>query len=242
MDTNPGNRIRNTPRRRLTRPVTAGLTVAVAAAAMAAPAAAVALAAAPAQAATTTTVAATSSTATTSAATTSAAATVGTTSSAATTSAATTSAATTSTASTSQRGQLVSVTPLRTLPNRAAVTARLTADGFNPAMDRYGVRTYRLVYRTVDAKGRPTTASGLLALPVNAPRDLTVVSFTHGTEVFRGDAPSMSLTGFEPNARNLSETPSCPAVHDREQFGTNIVQNCSRSWSVPGMPRSRIRA
>jgi hypothetical protein len=163
MDTTPGNRIRNTPRRRLTRPVTAGLTVAVAAAAMAAPAAAVALAAAPAQAATTTTV-----------------------------------AATTSAASTSQRGQLVSVTPLRTLPNRAAVTARLKADGFNPATDRYGVRTYRLVYRTIDAKGRPTTASGLLALPVNAPRDLTVVSFTHGTEVFRGDAPSMSPTGFEP--------------------------------------------
>ena len=161
MATNPGNRIRNTPRRRLTRPVTAGLTVAVAAAAMAAPAAAVALAAAPAQAATTST-------------------------------------ATTSTASTSHRGQLVSVTPLRTLPNRAAVTARLKADGFDPATDRYGVRTYRLVYRTVDAKGRPTTASGLLALPVNAPGDLTVVSFTHGTEVFRGDAPSMSPTGFEP--------------------------------------------
>ena len=88
----------------------------------------------------------------------------------------------------------MSVTPLRTLPNRAAVTARLRADGFDPATDRYGVRTYR----TVDAKGRPTTASGLLALPVNAPRNLTVVSFTHGTEVFRGDAPSMSPTGFEP--------------------------------------------
>src|SRR5690349_4574932 len=167
MDTNPGSRIRNTPRRRLGRPVTASLTVAVAAAAMAAPAAAVALTAAPAQAA-------------------------------APTSTASTSTATTSTASTSHRGQLVLATPLRTLPNRAAVTARLKADGFDPATDRYGVRTYRLVYRTVDAKGRPTTASGLLALPVNTPRDLTVVSFTHGTEVFRGDAPSMSPTGFEP--------------------------------------------
>src|SRR5690348_16475442 len=49
MDTNPGSRIPNTPRLRLARPVTAGLTVAVAAAAMAAPAAAVALAAAPTQ-------------------------------------------------------------------------------------------------------------------------------------------------------------------------------------------------
>lgn len=158
MDTNPGNRIRNTPRRRLARPVTAGLTVAVAAAAMAAPAAAVALAAAPAQAATATV-----------------------------------------TVGTSHRGQLVSATPLLTLKNRAVVTARLKADGFNPATDRYGVRTYRLVYRTVDAQGRPTTASGLLALPIKAPRNLPVVSFTHGTEVFRGDAPSMSPAGFEPD-------------------------------------------
>ena len=78
------------------------------------------------------------------------------------------------------------------------MTARLRADGFNPATDRYGVRTYRLVYRTVDAHGRPSTASGLLALPIGGPRDLPVVSFTHGTEVFRGDAPSEQPTGFEP--------------------------------------------
>jgi hypothetical protein len=102
------------------------------------------------------------------------------------------------TATASNRGQLISATPLLILKNRAAVTARLKADGFDPATDRYGVRTYRLVYRTVDARGRPTTASGLLALPITTTRDLPVVSFTHGTEVFRGDAPSMSPAGFEP--------------------------------------------
>ncbi|HEY2270796.1 MAG TPA: hypothetical protein VGI96_49835 [Streptosporangiaceae bacterium] len=101
-------------------------------------------------------------------------------------------------AATAHRGQLVSATPLRTLEDRAAVTARLRADGFNPGTDRYGVRTYRLVYRTVDAHGRPTAASGLLALPIGGPRNLPVVSFTHGTEVFRGDAPSEQPTGFEP--------------------------------------------
>jgi hypothetical protein len=101
-------------------------------------------------------------------------------------------------AATAHRGQLVSATPFRTLKDRAAVTARLKADGFNPGTDRYGVRTYRLVYRTVDAHGRPTTASGLLALPIGGPRNLPVVSFTHGTEVFRGDAPSEQPTGFEP--------------------------------------------
>jgi hypothetical protein len=102
------------------------------------------------------------------------------------------------TAHAGHRGQLISATPLRTFKDRAAVTARLRADGFNPATDRYGVRTYRLVYRTVDARGGPTTASGLLALPIGGPRDLPVVSFTHGTEVFRGDAPSEQPTGFEP--------------------------------------------
>jgi hypothetical protein len=108
------------------------------------------------------------------------------------------SAATHVTIPASHRGQLVSATPLRTLPDQAAVTARLKADGFVPATDRYGVRTYRLVYRTVDAHRRPTTASGLLALPIGGPRNLPAVSFAHGTELFRGDAPSESPAGFEP--------------------------------------------
>src|SRR6266487_3372279 len=52
------------------------------------------------------------------------------------------------------RGRLVSVTALRTLPDRAAVKAELTTDGFAATQARYGVRTYRLVYRTVSAAGR----------------------------------------------------------------------------------------
>jgi hypothetical protein len=96
------------------------------------------------------------------------------------------------------RGRLVSVTPLRTLPGKAAVKAELTADGFATTSVRYGVRTYRLVYRTVSATGQPTTASGLLAVPISGEHRLTVVSFTHGTEVYRGAAPSMQPHGFEP--------------------------------------------
>ncbi|HEY4464741.1 MAG TPA: hypothetical protein VGN41_18900, partial [Streptosporangiaceae bacterium] len=70
-------------------------------------------------------------------------------------------------ASPADRGHLVSVTPLGTLPTPAAVRAELTADGFSAAPARYGVRSYRLVYRTVDAHGRPATASGLMVLPVS---------------------------------------------------------------------------
>ena len=101
-------------------------------------------------------------------------------------------------ASDGYRGRLVSVTALRTLPNRAAVSSALTADGFGAGAVRYGVRTYRLVYRTVSATGQPTTASGLLAVPVSTARRLNVVSFAHGTEIYRGDAPSMQPHGFEP--------------------------------------------
>ncbi|HEY0716011.1 MAG TPA: hypothetical protein VGD68_00210 [Streptosporangiaceae bacterium] len=98
----------------------------------------------------------------------------------------------------SQRGHLVSVTPLTALPTVAAVRSELTGDGFDPAAARYGVRSYRLVYRTVDASGRPTTASGLMVLPDSGARELSLVSFDHGTESYRGDAPSESPTGFEP--------------------------------------------
>jgi hypothetical protein len=97
-----------------------------------------------------------------------------------------------------QRGQLVSVTPLRSLPTAAAVRSELTGDDFDASSVRYGVRSYRLVYRTVDAFGRPATASGLMVLPDRRGRQLSVVSYDHGTESYRKDAPSESPTGSEP--------------------------------------------
>jgi hypothetical protein len=89
-------------------------------------------------------------------------------------------------------GRLISVTALHTYADRAEVDAALAADEFDPGTDRYGVRTYRLVYRTTDATGHPTTASGLVALPINDERRLTPVSFGHGTEIYKPDAPSTS--------------------------------------------------
>jgi dienelactone hydrolase len=76
------------------------------------------------------------------------------------------------------------------------VDAKLTSDKFEPGTDRYGVRTYRLVYRTIDAQGHPATASGLLALPQNSAASLRTVSFAHGTENYKPDAPSTSDDGF----------------------------------------------
>ncbi|MCY1144530.1 lipase [Actinoplanes sp. Pm04-4] len=96
------------------------------------------------------------------------------------------------TPATAASGRLVSVTALRTYPTWGDVDAALAADKFDPGTDRFGVRTYRLVYRTTDATGKPTTASGLVALPINGWRWLRTVSFGHGTEIFKGDAPSTS--------------------------------------------------
>jgi hypothetical protein len=89
------------------------------------------------------------------------------------------------------RGALISAQHLRTLSATEAA-AELASDRFDPGTVRYGVDTYRLVYRTIDPQGRPTIASGLLVLPRNHARRLRPVSFTHGTELFKGDAPSVA--------------------------------------------------
>jgi hypothetical protein len=96
----------------------------------------------------------------------------------------------------SGRGQIVAVQPLRTLPSKEDVARELSAAEFKTDEVRYGVDTYQLVYRTVDPAGRPTTASGLVALPRNGVRELRTVSYTHGTEFNRTGAPSMWRNGW----------------------------------------------
>jgi hypothetical protein len=90
------------------------------------------------------------------------------------------------------RGRIVGdPVPLRTL-TAAEVRALLRDAGFDASRAVYDVDLTRIVYRTVDAAGRPTVASGLVVLPRNRSRALTAVSYAHGSEVYRGDAPSVS--------------------------------------------------
>ncbi|WP_254647141.1 lipase [Streptomyces sp. GbtcB6] len=92
------------------------------------------------------------------------------------------------------RGTVVSVEHLRTLSARQ-VAAELTGDeagAWDTGAVRYGLDTFRIVYRTVDLRGRPTTASGLPALPRSGEQQLQTMSFTHGTELFKGDVASVS--------------------------------------------------
>lgn len=96
-------------------------------------------------------------------------------------------------AKTGQRGALVDHVDLRTITTETLET-ELQGEGFSDkASIRYDIKTYRLVYRTVDELGRPTTASGLVALPERrAGRVLETVSYSHGTELAKADAPSVA--------------------------------------------------
>jgi hypothetical protein len=89
------------------------------------------------------------------------------------------------------RGRLVGAVHLQTA-RAADVRARLRDAGFDASRVAYDVDLYRLVYRTVGVDGRPTTASGLVVLPRSGSRTLTAVSYAHGSEVYRRDAPSTS--------------------------------------------------
>ncbi|GAA3209162.1 alpha/beta hydrolase family protein [Dactylosporangium siamense] len=93
------------------------------------------------------------------------------------------------------RGEVVAVQPLRGLDADAARDTLAEAQ-FGTGDVRFGVDTYQVLYRTIDARRRPTVASGLLALPRNGERQLRVVSYAHGTELNRTDAPSMWRDGW----------------------------------------------
>ncbi|MFD3657671.1 hypothetical protein [Streptomyces sp. NPDC058620] len=76
------------------------------------------------------------------------------------------------------------------------MATELGATGFEDDAVRHGVVAYPLVYRTVDAYGRPSTASGLFVVPLNRERRLRAVSFAHGTGSHKDDSPSMQRAKF----------------------------------------------
>jgi pimeloyl-ACP methyl ester carboxylesterase len=91
------------------------------------------------------------------------------------------------------RGTLVSADPIADLDLNVEQIGQYLGDfGFDPAVAQYPVKTFEYVYRTVDARGEPTIASGLLALPTTGDdRELPLVTWLHGTRVYRGEVASM---------------------------------------------------
>jgi acetyl esterase/lipase len=92
------------------------------------------------------------------------------------------------------RGAVVSVTPVVTM-DAGQVTDYLTKYGLDPASVRYGVDARRVVYRTIDPRGRATTASALVVLPRSRDRTPRQVTWLHGTTAYRGSVASVSDGG-----------------------------------------------
>lgn len=105
-------------------------------------------------------------------------------------------AATGSAAHTGGRGTLVAATVLRTL-SRAQAGAWLTEQGYGSPAARYGFTEYRVTYRTIDVAGRPTTASGVLALPDSGRRGLAPVVYLHGTTVPKNAVASATGDNYD---------------------------------------------
>ncbi|MCT9089684.1 alpha/beta hydrolase [Streptomyces sp. ASQP_92] len=90
-----------------------------------------------------------------------------------------------------QRGDLVSVEAVST-HTPSQVSDFLKSAGIDSTEVRYGVRGYRITYRTITPQGARTTATGLLVLPDDGRHTrLDLVADTHGTMVDRDYAPSV---------------------------------------------------
>lgn len=92
---------------------------------------------------------------------------------------------------THDRGAVVDTVPVLSLDPKG-VEDFLTPLGVYVPEARLGVDAYRMVYRTVDVRGRRTTASALVVLPRSADRALRPAMWLHGTQSYRRDAPSVS--------------------------------------------------
>jgi hypothetical protein len=89
------------------------------------------------------------------------------------------------------RGALVSAVPVLRLKAADLDKAAIDAGFVGAPKSRYDVTAYRLIYRTVDPSGRPTTASGLVVLPDGRRGALTVAEYLHGTMGTKAYAPSV---------------------------------------------------
>lgn len=112
--------------------------------------------------------------------------------------------------------------------SRQAIIDNLTADSFTftPDQVRNSVHSYRLTYRTVDENGKATTASGLFVLPDTNNRDISTITYLHGTMVGRDEAPSVSSPSNDRDASYLYSSAGYATVApDYVGLGTGAGQH-----------------
>jgi hypothetical protein len=103
-----------------------------------------------------------------------------------------------------QRGQVIWSSPLLTAsPDEIMANLQLQMPGINYSLidyftyKKYSVQAIKIIYTTIDGKGFPTTASGVVFLPaVTSTTQMPVFTYLHGTLTRDLDAPSM-LKGIE---------------------------------------------
>lgn len=100
---------------------------------------------------------------------------------------------------TSTRGRLEGAVALGVVTTAEIVAGLQKPDTRAPAVTPvYPVATYRLIYRTIDGRGRELNASGLVSVPVKpAGAASPVISYQHGTIFKDAEAPSMHAQGDE---------------------------------------------
>ncbi|MGI5505775.1 lipase family protein [Lentzea sp. CA-135723] len=89
------------------------------------------------------------------------------------------------------RGSLLDVVPVSTLDTTQLVKY-LGDHALDASRVRFAVDAKRITYRTIDAFGRPTTASALVALPRNGDRTPRQATWLHGTTGYRGSVASVA--------------------------------------------------
>ncbi|HEY4456294.1 MAG TPA: lipase [Pseudonocardiaceae bacterium] len=112
-----------------------------------------------------------------------------------------------------RRGDLINITAIGSATPKTIVDD--LTDGnftFSANQVKNSVHAYRLTYRTIDENGKPTTASGLLVLPDTNNRDISTITYLHGTMAGRTDAPSVEAEGNDRYASYLYSSAGYAAV------------------------------
>lgn len=95
----------------------------------------------------------------------------------------------------SPRGKLRKLTPVRRI-EKSEIELLIGLFGASFPI-KYDVQFFNAEYETIGVAGERTTASGGIAIPVNASGALPLVSYQHGTILERDDVPSrLNLEGY----------------------------------------------
>ncbi len=145
---------------------------------------------------------------------------------------------------------LVSATPLDT-------TSKIFINFFANGRAIYDVANYKIIYNTVEADGTtPTTASGMLSIPLVTCDSFGLVSYAHGTVLQREDVPSrnnfestigkvFASTGYiatMPDYLGLGDNPGVhPYLHAESQATATIdLIRAAREFLAADMPNINL--